>query len=92
MLLLAAWGASALASALASWLAVRQARRQGQGQGAHGQALATAEAKLAATLTTGAGDAPPMPNLALMPLNGGAPTDLRQAAAGRPVVVNLWAS
>jgi thiol-disulfide isomerase/thioredoxin len=34
----------------------------------------------------------PMPALVLSPLDGGPPRELRQAAAGRPVVVNLWAS
>jgi len=34
----------------------------------------------------------PMPTLVLSPLDGGPPTELRQAAAGRPVVVNLWAT
>ncbi|OYY67263.1 MAG: redoxin [Burkholderiales bacterium 28-67-8] len=34
----------------------------------------------------------PMPTLVFSPLDGGPPRELRQAAAGRPVVVNLWAS
>lgn len=34
----------------------------------------------------------PMPSVLLSPLDGGPPRELRQAAAGRPVVVNLWAS
>lgn len=34
----------------------------------------------------------PMPSVVLSPLDGGPPRELRQAAAGRPVVVNLWAS
>jgi thiol-disulfide isomerase/thioredoxin len=37
-------------------------------------------------------DTAPMPALVLSPLDGGPPRELRQAAAGRPVVVNLWAS
>ena len=34
----------------------------------------------------------PMPEVRLQPLGGGAPLNLAQAARGRPVVVNLWAS
>jgi thiol-disulfide isomerase/thioredoxin len=34
----------------------------------------------------------PMPSLVLSPLDGGPPRELRHAAAGRPVVVNLWAT
>jgi thiol-disulfide isomerase/thioredoxin len=34
----------------------------------------------------------PMPALVVSPLDGGPSTELRLAAAGRPVVVNLWAS
>lgn len=36
--------------------------------------------------------AAPMPTIALTTLDGGQGTDLRAAAAGRPAVVNLWAS
>jgi thiol-disulfide isomerase/thioredoxin len=45
-----------------------------------------------ASIMLGPRHAAPMPSLVLAPLEGGAPQDLRQAAAGRPVVVNLWAS
>lgn len=41
---------------------------------------------------TGARDAATMLLTALPTLEGGHPVDLRTAAAGRPVVVNLWAS
>jgi thiol:disulfide interchange protein len=34
----------------------------------------------------------PVPALVVSPLDGGPSTELRLAAAGRPVVVNLWAS
>lgn len=40
----------------------------------------------------GQGQARPLPTLALTELDGGAKTQLAQAARGRPVVVNLWAS
>ncbi|MDP3615558.1 MAG: TlpA disulfide reductase family protein [Rubrivivax sp.] len=46
----------------------------------------------AGTLFTGARDEATMPMTALSPLAGGDPVELRTAAAGRPVVVNLWAS
>ncbi|MDO9073883.1 MAG: TlpA disulfide reductase family protein [Rubrivivax sp.] len=46
----------------------------------------------AGLLFTGARDAASMPMTALATLEGGHPVDLRMAAAGRPVVVNLWAS
>lgn len=46
----------------------------------------------AGTLTLGARATATLPAVALATLDGGQPTDLRTAAAGRPVVVNLWAS
>jgi len=46
----------------------------------------------AGMLFTGARDAATMPPTALSTLEGDHPVDLRTAAAGRPVVVNLWAS
>jgi thiol-disulfide isomerase/thioredoxin len=47
---------------------------------------------LAATAATSLGQAKEMPSLLLTELNGGAQLTLSQAARGRPVVVNLWAS
>lgn len=58
-------------------------------------ALATVTGMLvwsAGMLFTGARDAAMMPTTALATLEGGHAVDLRTAAAGRPVVVNLWAS
>ena len=46
----------------------------------------------AGTLFTRARDAATMPMTALSTLEGDHAVDLRTAAAGRPVVVNLWAS
>lgn len=43
-------------------------------------------------LVTGARDAAIMPATTLITLERGDPVDLRTAAGGRPVVVNLWAS
>lgn len=47
---------------------------------------------IGATVAAGSGRAPVLPALALTELNGAATVDLSQAARGRPVVVNLWAS
>ena len=47
---------------------------------------------IAASLATRLGQADELPSLVLTELNGGAPLTLSQAARGRPVVVNLWAS
>ena len=47
---------------------------------------------LAASVASGVGQAREMPSLVLAELNGGAQLSLSQAARGRPVVVNLWAS
>jgi thiol-disulfide isomerase/thioredoxin len=47
---------------------------------------------LAADAATQVGQVRTMPALTLADLNGGAPVSLGQAARGRPVVVNLWAS
>lgn len=46
----------------------------------------------AGLLLTGARDSVAMPTMALATLEDARPVDLRTAAAGRPVVVNLWAS
>lgn len=46
----------------------------------------------AAMVLTGPREAATMPMTALATLEGGRPVDLRTAAAGRPAVVNLWAS
>jgi thiol-disulfide isomerase/thioredoxin len=47
---------------------------------------------LAATLATGLGQSRELPSLVLTELDGGASLTLAQAARGRPLVVNLWAS
>lgn len=47
---------------------------------------------IGATAATGLGRAPALPALVLTELNSAATLDLSQAARGRPVVVNLWAS
>ncbi|MCZ8030762.1 MAG: TlpA disulfide reductase family protein [Rubrivivax sp.] len=55
-------------------------------------ALAGLSVWATASMVLSARNTAPMPELALSPLDGGPPTQLRLAAAGRPVVVNLWAS
>jgi thiol-disulfide isomerase/thioredoxin len=47
---------------------------------------------LAALVVAGLGQAREMPSLVLTELNGGTQVTLTEAARGRPVVVNLWAS
>ena len=47
---------------------------------------------LAATLAISLGPSRAMPALELVTLDGGTPLTLAEAARGRPVVVNLWAS
>jgi thiol-disulfide isomerase/thioredoxin len=83
--------ASGLAAGLA-WLAWRAVREP-----ALRRPLAAGTAVAAALWTAGAAslgrfDAPPLPELAVVDLASGRATTLREAAAGRPVVVNLWAS
>lgn len=55
-------------------------------------ALAGLSVWMAASMALGLRNTAPMPALVLSPLDGGAPREMRLAAAGRPVVVNLWAS
>jgi thiol-disulfide isomerase/thioredoxin len=47
---------------------------------------------VAASVAIGLGQSRDMPSLVLTELNGSAPRTLAEAARGRPVVVNLWAS
>ena len=83
--------ASGLAAGLA-WLAWRGARlRPLRAPLAAGAAVAVA-VWLAGAWSLGRWDAPPLPEVAVVDLGTGRTTTLREAAAGRPVVVNLWAS
>lgn len=47
---------------------------------------------IVASLATGLGQSRELPSLVLTELDGGAPLTLAEAARGRPLVVNLWAS
>jgi thiol-disulfide isomerase/thioredoxin len=86
------WHAPTGAVAAAAWLIWRGLRAPLLRRPLAGATLAGTIVWQVATLATGARDTPPMPGLVLTELNGGALVDLRGAAAGRPVVVNLWAS
>jgi len=86
------WHAPTGALAGVAWLVWRGLRAPPLRRPLAGAAAAGTIFWVAASLATGARDAPPLPALALTDLNSGAPAHLRQAAAGRPVVVNLWAS
>jgi len=75
-----------------AWLLFRALRVPALRWPLGGAALAGAALWLTASLATGLGQTRTMPAGALMALQGGQPVDLVQAARGRPVVVNLWAS
>ena len=86
------WHAPAGALAGAGWLLWRGVRVP-----ALRRPLATAivvgtVAWVAVSAALGLYDRPPLPTLSLMELGSGTTVDLTQAARGRPVVVNLWAS
>ena len=86
------WQVPAGAFAAAAWLAWRGLRSPPLRRPLAGGVSAGAILWFAASVATGVGDAPALPTLALVELNGGASVDLPHAARGRPVVVNLWAS
>lgn len=86
------WHAPAGAIAGAAWLLWRGRRAPGLRRALAGGTLAGAALWMAGTLATGVGNAPALPAVALAEFEGGAPVTLAQAARGRPVVVNLWAS
>ena len=87
------WHAPAGVAAGMAWLAWRSLRAPLLRRPLAGAALAGSVFWLLATMAIGTRDSPPMPaSVLLTALDSGMPTDLRRAAAGRPVVVNLWAS
>ncbi|HSQ71977.1 MAG TPA: TlpA disulfide reductase family protein [Rubrivivax sp.] len=86
------WNAPAGALAGAAWLAWRGWRSPVlRGPLAAGAAV-FAGLWFAATVVTGLGQARAMPEVPLAALDGAGALDLKAAARGRPVVVNLWAS
>ena len=86
------WHAAAGAVAGGAWLAWRGWQAPACRRPLATAALAGGLVWAAGTLLISRGAAAPMPPIALTTLDGGQRTDLRDAAAGRPAVVNLWAS
>lgn len=86
------WHPIAGAVAGAAWLAWRGQQMPRCRRPLAAAALAGMLVWSAGTLLTGARDSAVMPTMALQSLEDARPLDLRTAAAGRPVVVNLWAS
>jgi thiol-disulfide isomerase/thioredoxin len=86
------WHAGAGLAVTLAWLAWRAMRGPAlRGPLAIG-AVSAAAIWSAGALALGRWDRPPMPALELVELDGGRTTTLARAAAGRPAVVNLWAS
>jgi thiol-disulfide isomerase/thioredoxin len=86
------WHAAAGAAAGAAWLLWRGWRVPRSRRPLAMAAFAGALVWSVGTLLSAPRAAAAMPATALATLEGAQPTDLRRAAAGRPVVVNLWAS
>jgi thiol-disulfide isomerase/thioredoxin len=75
-----------------AWLAVRGLRRTGLRTPLAAGALAAVVAWTLGSVATGRFDRPFLPELAVIDLATGRTLTLVEAAGGRPVVVNLWAS
>jgi thiol-disulfide isomerase/thioredoxin len=86
------WHASTGVAASAVWLVWRGLRRPALRRALAAGVLAGVALWFAGSVATGRFDAAVMPAVTLIALNGGGAADIRQAARGRPVVVNLWAS
>lgn len=86
------WHAPAGLIAGAAWLLWRGQRAPALRRALAGGTLAGAALWMSGTVATGVGNAPALPTVALAEFESGAPLTLTQAARGRPVVVNLWAS
>jgi thiol-disulfide isomerase/thioredoxin len=86
------WHPAAGAAAGAAWLVWRAWQRPHCRRPLALAALAGTVVWTSGTLLSGVRDAATLPTTALATLDGAQPVDLRTAAAGRPVVVNLWAS
>ncbi|HSQ71612.1 MAG TPA: TlpA disulfide reductase family protein [Rubrivivax sp.] len=86
------WHAPSGALAGAAWLAWRGHRWPLLRGPLAGAAAVAAALWFGATVVSGLGQAREMPAVALAELGTGRVLDLRAAARGRPVVVNLWAS
>jgi thiol-disulfide isomerase/thioredoxin len=86
------WHAGSGAAAGVAWLAWRGWRMPGSRRPLAIASLTGAVVWVAGVLLTGHNRAAPMPSTALARLDGGQAVTLASAAAGRPAVVNLWAS
>lgn len=86
------WQWPAGLAAGAAWLAWRGLRLPALRRPLAAAAVGGAPLWGAAVLATGQGQGQALPTLALTDLASGQPSSLTQAARGRPVVVNLWAS
>jgi thiol-disulfide isomerase/thioredoxin len=86
------WHGPAGALAGAGWLCWRGFRMPALRRALAGGALAGAALWLVASAALGVRDGVALPALTLTDLTSGAEVELAQAARGRPVVVNLWAS
>lgn len=86
------WHALAGALAGSAWLLIRGLRAPALRRPLATGVLAGVTLWFAGALATGLGETRSWPDLALIPLDAGRPVSLAQAAQGRPVVVNLWAS
>ncbi len=86
------WHAPTGLAVAAAWLLARGVRVPAMRRPLAAGALVAAVAWGAGALALGRWDRPPMPALEFVALGGGRTTTLAAAAAGRPAVVNLWAS
>jgi thiol-disulfide isomerase/thioredoxin len=86
------WHAASGALAGAAWLAWRSWRAPALRRPLGTATLVGAVVWFAASAAVRGGPAPMLPTLPVVALEGGMPINLAQAARGRPVVVNLWAS
>jgi thiol-disulfide isomerase/thioredoxin len=86
------WSAPVGFAAGASWLAWRATPMPALRRALAGGATAGAALWLATSVATGLHGAHALPDVGVTELHGGAQVTLAQAARGRPLVVNLWAS
>jgi thiol-disulfide isomerase/thioredoxin len=86
------WNASSGSAAALAWMAVRGWRTAGLRRPLAAAALATIAIWTLGSFATGRYGRPALPDVAVVDLATGRRTSLAQAAAGRPVVLNLWAS
>jgi thiol-disulfide isomerase/thioredoxin len=86
------WHGPAGLAAAAAFVAWRWLRRPALRGPIAAGALVAALAWFGGAAALGRWDRPPAPDVELTVLEGGAATTLAQAIAGRPAVVNLWAS